>query len=234
MRNVLVLPAIILSFAAVTAIAGGEDTALPLDPAHNFSGFYFGAGAGFSNQYVKHTVYTGPNQTGGYVVKRYHGDFGAAIQGLAGYNYAFNQNWLAGLTLNGEYDTNNESVGRSSGAMGPNGSFNINWQVGLSAQIGYAPYQRSMYYFGIGPEWGNFKHSYSVNSATQFNRESVLTGGRFAIGARQLICDSLLLGEELNYTYYSSMSMNHQADGGSSILEPQVVSAVVTLSYRFA
>ncbi len=224
----------IFSLASLSAIAGGVEAAPAMSPAQSFSGFTVGAGVGFSSQLFNHTLYTELNSTGTVDGQNEHGSYGAALQGLLGYYFAFNQNWLAGLVVNGEYDTNPETDHKHF-ATGNNtdSSFDMDWQTGFDVRIGYAPFERNMFYLAAGPEWGQYRHRFVQNGVTEINVSSFILGGRGALGARQALTDALILGEEVNYTYYSQNSVNFQLTNGTSVLEPQVISAMISLSYRF-
>lgn len=219
------------SCLAAAVLAGGVETPVVSSPADGFAGFYLGAGLGMNSQTIKRNDVNDPANSNAAFSD---GSYGAVIQGMFGYGYTVGAHWLLAGVINGEYDSNNASKHVVVGASNNSGQVGIGGQLGISFQAGYVPFERNMYYLGVGPEWGWFSAIDSQNGVTVVDSANTLLGVRAALGAKQLLTERVILAEELAYTYYESAQMSYNNNSATIIYRPTVLEGIVSVSYRFA
>ena len=198
--------------------------------ASNFAGFYLGGSIGVSNQYFD---VDGKTSSGTKIFSGKTGSYGAAFQLLGGYNYAFTNNWLIGADIHGQYDTNTDSRHDDHETNTAHGQSKMPWQYGIEAKVGFAPFARNLFYAVAGPEWGVYDHKFIHNGVTIFDKNSTLLGGLVGLGAEQALTNNIMLAEQVNYTLYRTAS-DTGLNGDKVYAKPRVVTALLSLQYRFA
>lgn len=147
-------------------------------------------------------------------VNSIHGPIGG---GYLGYNYQFDNNWVAGA----------EIMGGASGADNSSGGVKIeqDWEASLRARMGYA-FEKSLIYGLAGVGATGFQASTGGSSDNQ-----VSLGWHIGAGFETKLTDSISSRVEYNYSDYEKQDFSIGGGTTSADLEGHTIKLGVGLSF---
>jgi outer membrane immunogenic protein len=215
--------------AAVSAIPLAAANAQPL-PSFNWSGFYWGAHAGYRTADANFTAgaYTFASGFGpmSYPARNDRFDFDGFIGGPhVGYNWQFNPNWLFGFEADWDWGkskkgvtathTNNPTV--ADGFTTRRSDLTLEWQATIRARTGVIV-QSVLWYVTSGVAFAHIKWTDSTSlvgddageaASTSFNVSKTLTGFVVGAGLEQMFAPNWTWRVEYLYENFGNVSLPH-------------------------
>ncbi|MCR9138390.1 MAG: outer membrane beta-barrel protein [Alphaproteobacteria bacterium] len=185
-------------------------------PVYDWSGLYFGLGAGTALSNNQVTTGTVTNSFGGIGGRGYFGEL------TAGYDYALANGIVVGGSVNGRWG---DIDANWSGVASWSGQITAEYGIDVVGRVGYALTPRTLAYALAGYSWQHFKLTGTTPAvSTNWNENGYIVG----FGTESAIHDNWTLSSEYRYANYGGQSI--AAYGGS--IDPVIHSFHTRLNYR--
>ena len=228
-KLLLVLSFSLLASSAYAADAVIEEVAV-VDTAHNWSGVYLGAQAGYDWGDHSETEYLA---TGAFSYSQDFDSDGASGGLFGGYNWQSSQ-FVFGVDANIDYS--NIDGGYSITNLGGTGStdLSINWQGALRARVGVA-LDRILLYAAAGGAVADAEYDFGVDGVLDETFDETLWGWTVGAGVDAAITDNIFVRAEYRYTDFEDVTLVPQNTfAGNTYDESTNIQAVrFGVAYKF-
>ena len=226
-----------------TMIAAGLSTGDLLAKQDDlFTGGYVSARTGYAVGRFKADV-----QNGNGPWKKDHKNINSAIFGMSlGYQHKFDNNFLTGIELVGNYHDHSKGHSNLQNANLEKhyAKMSNEYSYGLDAKAGVV-FCKCLAYGKVGVEWANLSHQRSFESrrrvaeafvqGLQSKKNKTHTGLVLGLGMEKKLNDKISIGGEFRHVHYNRKEYKHEGNNisGTHKIRPNLTRFLATVNYRF-
>ncbi len=245
MKKFLVAGIAAAAFCGAPALAADMPVRAPVYKAappatYNWTGYYWGVGVG-GETFDPNATLSGTTEFIGPFSTKLNGKGSTAFGDVfVGYNWAYPNNWLAGVELLGKFGSakanGQNDVVRGGGGVGISHLSEpqkFDWSVVPSARLGVLVTPATLFYGRLGWAFAHAKISIKDNGVDQLtdeagginvSRSKIINGPQVGVGTEFVLTNNMRLGLEVDYTWYNRLRVTG--------VDPADAVSVVTLSAK--